>query len=128
MWTGYSMMLDHHGSRWAWLLFALLIVFGVIIYASNPTAGPDVEVGENECFPAHWCIPGTTGESTIDPDGNIEVGEVRCFPAHWCIPGTASGESAIELAPTSDAPPSADRITPGRQSLSSTIKPASSKT
>ena len=97
--TAYSMMFDHHGSRWAWLLLALLIVFGLIIYASNPTAGADVEVGKNECFPAHWCIP-----------------------------GTASGESTIKLAPASDAPPSAEQIKPGRQSLSSTTRPASSKT
>lgn len=126
--TAYSMMFDHHGSRWAWLLLALLIVFGVIIYASNPTAGADVEVGKNECFPAHWCIPGTTGESAIDADDNVEVGENRCFPAHWCIPGTVSGESTIKLAPASDAPPSAEQIKPGRQSLSSTTRPASSKT
>ena len=67
----------HRGSKWAWLSLALLVVFGVIIYVSNPIAGPDVEVGENICFPAHWCLPGTTGESTV------------------------------EVAPTADAPPPA---------------------
>ncbi len=128
MWTGFSMMIDHHWSGWAWLWLVPLIVFGIIVYVSDPATDADVEVGENICFPVHWCIPGTTGESAIDADGNVEVGENRCFPAHWCIPGTASGESTIELAPTSDAPPSAEQIKPGRQSLSSTTRPASSKT
>ncbi len=74
------MMPDHRRSKWAWLSLALLVVFGVAIYASDPIAGADVEVGENICFPVHWCIPGTTGES------------------------------AIEVAPTLDAPPSVQRI------------------
>ena len=92
MWIGFSMMIDHHWSGWAWLWLTPLIVFGVIIYAADRSNGADVEVGENICFPVHWCIPGTTGESAIDADGNVEVGENRCFPAHWCIPGTASGD------------------------------------
>ncbi len=80
MWRRYSMMPDHRGSKWAWLSLALLVVFGVIIYASDPTAGADVEVGENICFPVHWCLPGTTGESVF------------------------------EVAPTSEAPPPTERI------------------
>ncbi len=80
MWRGYSMIPDHRRSKWAWLLLALLVVFGVVIYASDPIAGADVEVGENICFPVHWCLPGTTGESAID------------------------------VAPTPDAPPSVQRI------------------
>ncbi len=76
---GYSMIPDHRGS-WAWLSIALLVLFGVVINASNRTVGTDVEVGENICFPVHWCLPGTTGES------------------------------AIEVAPTADAPPPVERI------------------
>jgi|GEM_PF-6206572 len=94
MWKRYSMMGDHRGSKWAWLLSALVVVFGAIIYASDRSAGADVEVGENRCFPVHWCLPGTTGESPINTDGDVEVREGGCFPAHWCIPGTVPGESA----------------------------------
>ena len=65
MWRRYFMMPDRRGSKWAWLSLALLVVFGVIIYASDPTAGADVEVGENICFPVHWCVPGTTGKMDI---------------------------------------------------------------
>ncbi len=35
MWKRYSMMGDHHGSKWAWLLSALVVVFGAIIYAAD---------------------------------------------------------------------------------------------
>lgn len=94
MWKGYSIIPNHRGSRWAWLLLALLGIFGAIIYASVPTDGTDVEVGENRCFPVNWCIPGTTGVSAINTDGDVEVREGGCFPAHWCIPGTVPGESA----------------------------------
>ena len=87
MWKGYSMARGHRESKWAWLSSVLLVIFGVIIYASVATEGADVEVGENRCFPVHWCIPGTTGESA---NGDVEVREGRCFPAHWCIPGTAA--------------------------------------
>ena len=81
MWKGYSPKPYRRGSKWAWLSLAVLVVFfGVIIYASDPTAGADVEVGENICFPVHWCLPGTTGEP------------------------------AIEVAPTPNAPPSVQRI------------------
>ena len=59
MWGRYSMIPDHAGSMWTRLSLALLVVLGVIIYASYPTAGADVEVGENLCFPAHWCLPET---------------------------------------------------------------------
>ncbi len=68
MWSRYPMMLDHRRLKWAWLSLALLVVFGVIIYMSDPT-DEGVEVGENRCFPVHWCIPGTTGESAIDQTG-----------------------------------------------------------
>ncbi len=94
MWKRYSIMPSHHGSRWAWLLLVLFVVFGAIIYASVPTDGADVEVGENRCFPVHWCLPGTTGESPINTNGDVEVREGGCFPAHWCTPGTVPGESA----------------------------------
>ena len=67
------MMLDHRGSKWAWLSLALLVVFGVIIYASNPMGGADVQVGENICFPVHWCLPGTNGESAIEVDPTAEA-------------------------------------------------------
>ncbi len=30
MWKRYSMMGDHRGSKWAWLLSALVVVFGAI--------------------------------------------------------------------------------------------------
>ena len=90
MWRGYSMARGHRESKWAWLSLVLLVIFGVIIYASVPSEGADVEVGENRCFPIHWCIPGTA-ESAINTDDVIEVREGRCFPAHWCIPGTAAG-------------------------------------
>lgn len=70
----------HRGSKWAWLSLALLVVFGAIIYASDPIGGADVQVGENICFPVHWCLPGTTRES------------------------------AIEVAPTADAPTPAERV------------------
>ncbi len=81
MWKRHSIMPSHHGSRWAWLSLALLAAFGVIIYALVPTDGADVGVRES-----------------------------RCFPVHWCLPGTTAGESAIDVAPTSDTPQSAERI------------------
>lgn len=102
MWRGYLTKPYRRGSTRAWLSFVLLAVFGLIVFASCSTAEADLEVGENRCFPVHWCIPGTAGESAIDTDVNVEVGEGRCFPEHWCIPGTSSGERAIEVARTSD--------------------------
>ena len=90
MWRGYSMARGHRESKWAWLSSVLLVIFGVVIYASVATEGADVEVGENRCFPVHWCIPGTA-ESVINTDDVIEVREGRCFPARWCISGTATG-------------------------------------
>ena len=81
MWKGESVLPGHRGLKWA-LLLTLLIVLGVIVDGLNSANGAEVEVGENICFPAHWCIPGT------------------------------AGETAINLAPTSDTPPMTERIAP----------------
>ena len=91
-------------SKRAWLMIALLVVVGVNASAASVDA-TEIEVGDNTCFPEHWCLPGTTGVPGVEPELNIEVGENTCFPAHWCKPETSEStvsESTVKVAPASD--------------------------
>ncbi|MFP6816755.1 MAG: hypothetical protein VB948_09110 [Pseudomonadales bacterium] len=87
------------GSKGVWFLIALLAGVGVNASAASADVTEN-EVGENTCFPAHWCLPGTTGVPGVKPELNIKVGENTCFPAHWCK--AEASESTVNVAPAPD--------------------------
>ena len=58
-------MHKYRGSALAWLLLLLFVALSVYVYSSYLATRAEIKVGENRCFPAHWCVPGTASVDQV---------------------------------------------------------------